>query len=132
MGLFERFKLRRMENGAKRWGRWCAKAMVFSFTVFRHQYEGVAPTYAWLARKALSTRNDWKQINDTEFVFEKNGYEATISDDMNLLQVIHIVIDVEFGHDLESWGLPLFQRHLYLTLAHEEADKEISGNSPKR
>src|SRR5216684_7363309 len=108
--MFEKFKLRRMENGAKRWGKWCAKAMLFSFTVSRHQYAGVAPTYAWFARKALSTRNNWKQVTETEFVFDKSGDKTTISDDMNLLQVIHMVINIEFAHDLASWGLPLFQR----------------------
>jgi len=73
MGFFEKFKLRRMEKGAERWGRWCAKAMIFSFSVAKHQYKGVAPTYAWLARKALLNRNYWKQINETDFLFEKSN-----------------------------------------------------------
>jgi hypothetical protein len=129
--MFEGFKLRRMENGAKRWGRWCANAMVIGFLAAKRKYDGVAPSYAWLARKTLLQRSDWKEISETEFLFEKNEVEVTISDDMNLLQVIHIVIDVEFGYELESWRLPLFQRHLYLALAHEEADKKVLKNTRK-
>ena len=115
-----------MENGAKRWGRWCANAMIISFLAARRHYKGAAPTYAWLARKALLNRNSWKQISETDFVFEKNNVEITISDDMNLLQVIHLVIDVEFGYDLLSWGIPIWQCHMYLSLAHEAANKVVS------
>ncbi|MBZ5506880.1 MAG: hypothetical protein LAO78_15600 [Acidobacteriia bacterium] len=102
--------------------------MTISFLAAKRKYKGVAPTYAWLARKALLTRNHWKQITETDFVFEKSGEEVTISDDMNLLKVIHIVIDTEFGHDLASWDIPLWQRHMYLHLAHEEADKAVTSD----
>lgn len=119
-----------MENGAKRWGRWCAKAMIFSFTVARNQYKGVAPTYAWLARKALLNRSFWKQIAETDFVFEKSSDEITISDDMNLLHVIHLVIDIEFGYDLLTWEVPSWQRHMYLSLAHDAANKVITKRTP--
>jgi hypothetical protein len=31
--------------------------------------KGVAPSYAWLARRALNTRPDWKQVSETVFIY---------------------------------------------------------------
>lgn len=121
--MFENFKRRRKEKAAARWGRWCANVMVIAFLAAKRKYKGVAPTYAWLARRALSNRNAWRQISDTAFLFEKTGEEVVITDEMNLLQVIHIVIDIEFGHEISSWNVGSGERDAYLRLAHSGADK---------
>ena len=104
--------------------------MQISFLAAKNRYlsamiqQGVTPTYAWMARKALTTRNHWHQTNETDFVFDKTDQVVSITDDMTLLQVIHYVIEVEYGHELQE-HIP-WKREVLLALAHQAADQWCS------
>lgn len=125
MGFLDALRQRRAEKHARSWGKWCARTMLLSALASKHHYKGVAPTYAWLAGKALLTRNHWRQVSETGFLFDKTGDEITISDDMNLLQVIHLVITVEYGNELIH--LPSWRREELVRLADNEADRFITA-----
>jgi hypothetical protein len=64
--LAERF----LEKRAKKYGSGCARAMLISALAMKEHYKGVASSYAWLARKALNTRPNWKQVNETVSIYE--------------------------------------------------------------
>ena len=85
----------------------------------------VAPTYAWLARKALLTRDHWKQVDETTFLFEKSGEPIQITDEMNLLHVTHLVVDVEYGYEVGTTRPPEWQKQELLLLAHYEVDQHM-------
>jgi hypothetical protein len=135
---------RLLEKRAKKYGKGSARAMLSSALAMKEHYKGVAPSYAWLARKALNTRLDWKQVSETLFIYKPgpnsdgsldldkysdqpwlNG-TLDITDDKSLWDVIQDVIRAElywnYLRDLEIW------KRLELTdLALSEASKTIRG-----
>ncbi|MCJ7501861.1 MAG: hypothetical protein MUP80_02205 [Acidobacteriia bacterium] len=97
--------------------------MLFTANVMRYKYEGHAPTYAWLARKALTTRSNWRQLDETHFIFEGSGQKIEVTDDLSVIDVVHIVIEVEMSHNLTS--LPPWRIQQLKNLAHEAADAYV-------
>ena len=128
MKVLARLKRRNMEKAARSWGKWCTQAMLFGFVSMEEYHQGVAST-AMLAGKALLTRAHWSQVGDTGFCFEKSGRTIHISENTTLQQLIHIIIDVEYGHALNRRGLPPEERNSFLKLAHAEADKFVTRPS---
>lgn len=135
-----------LERRARKYGKGCARVMLISFSAMKEHYKGEAPTYAWIARKALNTRPDWRQVNETTFIYEqgpKNDqpvdvaeYRDTpwltgmleITDAMSLWDVIQEVILTElywyYLRKLEGW------KRLHLAeLAVSEAAKYIGPTS---
>ena len=108
---------------ARKFGKGCARAMLFSANVMRYKYEGLAPTYAWLARKALTTRSNWHQIDETNFVFEGSGQTIEVTDGLSVIDVVHLVIEVELTHSLS--GLQPWRAQQLKTMAHEAADSYV-------
>jgi hypothetical protein len=145
MKLLDLLTERLIEKRAKKYGKGCAKAMLISALAMKEHYKGVAPTYAWLARKALNTRPQWKQVSETIFTYERgpnsdgslddlekhqpwlNG-TLDITDDMSLSDVIQDVIRTElywyYLRDLEIW-----KRLELIDLALSEASKFINKSS---
>jgi hypothetical protein len=139
--LTERF----LEKRAKKYGKGCARAMLISALAMKEHYKGVVPSYAWLARKALNTRPNWKQVSETVFIYEPGpnsdgcldpdtysgqpwlGGTLDITDDKSLWDVIQDVIRTElywnYLSDLEIW-----KRFELTDLALSEAAKLIKGN----
>lgn len=109
-----------IERSARKFGKGCARAMLFSFLVMKNKYEGVAPTYAWLAGRALGTRPYWIEENEWTFVFGRTGETVRITGDMSLLDVIRMVIGAEMSYNLSS--LPPFQRAILTGLAQAQAE----------
>lgn len=128
MKVLVRFKRRNMEKAARSWGKWCTQAMLFGFVSMEEHYQGAAST-AVLAGKTLLTRAYWSQVGETGFCFEKSGRTIHISGNTTLQQLIHMIIDVEYGHALSRRGLPPEERNDLLTLAHAEADKFVTRPS---
>lgn len=58
---------------AKNAGRSAARAMMLAALTMKHHYGAAAPSYAFLARKALSTRPYWKQVGEKHFQYERSG-----------------------------------------------------------
>ena len=96
------------------------------------QIAGEAPNDAWLVQKTLLQRKNWSQISGTDFVFRKNAKEgvtlAELSDEMSLLDVIHMVIDVEYVYEIAE--LEPRAKDMLLALAHQAADS-FAGRHPK-
>jgi hypothetical protein len=132
MKILARLKRRNMEKAARSWGKWCTQAMLFGFVSMEEYHKGVAPA-ALLAGKALLTRAHWSQVGETGFCFQQNGRTIHISENTTLQQLIHMIIDVEYGHALTRRGLPAEEHSNFLQLAHAEADKFVSRPSfPQR
>jgi hypothetical protein len=144
MKLLDSLAERFLEKRAKKYGKGCARAMLISALAMKEHYKGVAPSYAWLARKALNTRPNWKHVSETVFIYEPGpnsdgsldpdkytgqpwlGSTLDITDDMSLWDVIQDVIRTElywnYLRDLEIW------KRLELTdLALSEASKIINA-----
>ena len=128
MRVLVRLKRRNMEKAARSWGKWCTQAMLFGFVSMEEYYKSAVPT-AVLAGKTLLTRAYWSQVGETGFCFEKSGRTIHISHDTTLQQLIHMTIDVEYGHALSRRGLPPEERKDFLMLAHAEADKFVTRSS---
>jgi tetratricopeptide (TPR) repeat protein len=133
---------RSLEKRARKYGKGCARIMLFSFSAMKERYKGEAPTYAWIARKALNTRPDWRQVDETTFIYEmgpKNDQPMDvaeycdepwltgtleITDVMSLWDVIQGVIRIElywyYLRNVEIWN----RLHL-MELAVSEAAKYI-------
>lgn len=144
MKLLELLTERFLEKRARKYGKGCARAMLISALAMKEHYKGTAPTYAWLARKALDTRPNWKQASETHFIYEPgpnsdgsldlNQYNdqpwlngtLNITDDKSLWDVIQDVIRTElywnYLRDLEIW-----KRLELMNLALNEASKFING-----
>ncbi len=137
MKLMELFRRRATESAARRWGRWNAKGMLVSFLAMQEHYKGSAPTYAWLARKVMLARSHWEQVGEISFVFAKSGEQIQISDDMSLLRVMHMVVDVEYGHELRQMVCPRGNRlssfgwHMPRQIAAYRAEEEGLSSSSK-
>jgi len=146
LDMLEMLSERALEKRARKYGKGCARVMLFSFSAMKEQYKGEAPTYAWIARKALNTRPDWRQVNETTFVYElgPNSDESMdlaeyrdepwltstleITDAMSLWDVIQEVIRTElywyYLRNIEIWK----RTHL-MELAVSEAAKYIGPTS---
>lgn len=81
----------------------------------KHKYEGVAPTYAWLARKALETRPCWSRVNETHFLYDRTMLTIKISDEMSLLDVVQLVVEAEVEWVASS--LPQWRRNELCVIA---------------
>lgn len=125
MGWVQKFRHMRRQAKSEAWGRMCARVMAFGFQMNKQKYRGVAPTYAWLARKTLVQRNHWQQLSETELIFDKNGIRITIPDDATGLQVILDVIAVEYGNTLVD--LPAGDQAAYVYYAQHEAERYVLG-----
>jgi hypothetical protein len=91
-----------------RFGKGCARAMLLAALTMKHKHEGVAPTYAWLARKALETRPYWSRINETHFLYEKTGQIIEVGDEVSLSDVVQLVVEAEVESIASS--LPRWRR----------------------
>lgn len=128
MKVLLQLKQRNRQKAARSYAKWCTQAMLFGFVSMEEHYKGMAPT-ALLAGKTLLTRAYWSQVGETGFHFEKSGRTIHISENTTLQQLIHMIIDVEYGHALSHRGLPTEERKSLLTLAHAEADKFVTRPS---
>jgi hypothetical protein len=131
-----------VERRVRKFGRGCARAMLMSFTSQKAYYEGFAPTYAWVARKALNTRPNWSQVDQITFVYkcdptnriapdtttdkDKRWMTGTleIDDSMSLLDVIKEVVRIELYCDFLD-HLEVWKRLELIDLAVYEAVKYI-------
>src|SRR5208282_280944 len=99
MRMVDRIKDWYFEGSAKRFGRSCARTMLFSVRVALNAHKGPTQTYAWFAARALSTRSGWEQRGEESgwltFWYEKTGAVVLITDNMSVLDVTHQVIDAE-------------------------------------
>ncbi len=143
MKLLDLLLERYLERGARKYGKGCARVMLIAALAMKERYKDVAPTYAWIARKALNTRPSWRQINETTFVYElgpiieqpvaenKDNQLPTgildVTDTMSLLDVIQEVIRTElFWHHLRDQEI--WKRLELIDLALNEASKYIKAN----
>jgi hypothetical protein len=101
--------------------------MLFAFLVKKNQYEGTAPSYAWVARQAILTRSHWGQVDETTLLFEKSGEPVEIPDDSNLRSAIHTVIEIEYKHELSR--LVPWECADMLRQAHFAADSYLARKS---
>lgn len=136
--LFDRL----LQWRARKFGKTCAKVMLFSFQAMKERYKEAATTYAFLARKTLKTRPHWRQVSQTAFVYEL-GPSADpsvsldesddeqwirgvidIDDAMSLWDVIQDVIRTEmYWHSLKN--LEAWEREELIDCALSEASKWI-------
>jgi hypothetical protein len=128
MKVLLQLKRRNREKAARSYGKWCTQAMLFGFVSMEEHYQGLAST-ALLAGKTLLTRAYWSQVGENGFHFEKSGRTVHISEHTSLQQLIHMIIDVEYGHALGHRGLDAEERKSLLRLAHAEADKFVTRPS---
>lgn len=104
-------------------GKGCARVMLIAGNVMKEKYGASAPSYAWLACKALCTRPHWKQVSDWDFVYTLTGERVTVLEGHSLLDVIHLVVGKEVKRATSH--LDPMRRALLLLLAHEAADTYI-------
>jgi len=143
MKFFDMLKERFIERRVRKYGKGCARAMAISALTMKQHYEGVAPTYAWLARKALTTRPHWQQMGETTFIYELAPPSVgiiDIDDSMSLWDVIQKIIEMElywyYLKDLEMWRkdelieLSLNEAGKYLKVkkTHHSDDREGAEN----
>jgi len=106
MRFVELLQRRWFEGNARLWGKECARVMLFAFMVKKNQYESTAPSYAWISRRALETRTDWRQVGETTMLYDPSGQVVEMSDDLTLRSVIHLVIEIEYGYELSKLTTP--------------------------
>lgn len=99
--------------------------MLFAFMVKKNQYESTAPSYAWISRRALETRTHWRQVGETTMLYDPSGQVVEMSDDLNLRSVIHLVIEIEYGHELSKLTTP-WECADMLCEAHSAADRYLN------
>lgn len=125
------FKGRNVEETAKAWGKWIAEAMLFGFSSLDLHYNNDAPT-GWLAGKALLTRAGWSQPSETEYHHEKSGKTVLITEHTPLRNVVHMIIDLEYGTALASNKEHSdARRQQLLKLAHDNADAVLDRKLPR-
>lgn len=112
-----------MEKMASNAGTSIARSMLLSATTMKNFYGDAAPTYAWLARKALSARPRWQQVDEIRFRFENNQV-IEIPDSYSLLQTIHAIIEVEVSDALID-NQPQWRVVELLRLAHKAGEDFI-------
>ena len=125
MGFFQQLFSGATDKYAAKWGRWCARMCVLTLSIKKNQYEGVAPSYGWLAMQVVLARNSWRQVDETTVRFEKSGQTLEISPYSSMLDAIHMIIDVEYGFQLRD--LEVGHRANLLRVAHESADKYVAS-----
>lgn len=108
----------------KNYAKGCTRAMLSSALAFKEHCKGQPMTYAFLARKALSTRPNWKQINETEFIFTKTNNSITITEEMSLKNVIDLVVAEELIDSLNNMSKSEYDNLLQIAL--EEVNKTLS------
>jgi hypothetical protein len=76
----------------------------------------------------MLTRTHWVQVGDSTMLYDRSGQTVEIPDDSNLKFAIHVIIEVEYGHELtkltSSW-----ERADMLREAHDAADKYLAKKS---
>lgn len=127
MKILETLKRKGMQETARSRGKWYTQAMLYGFGSIAECHKGDART-GWLAGKALLARNYWSQVGETGFYFDRSGSTIQIPHDMTLMEVIHLLINVEFGYALsKKKRLSDFEREQLLRLAHAEAERFADG-----
>ena len=119
MGILDRLAKWKVEWSARKFGKGCARAMLFSAMILKEQYEDTAPTYAWLAMKALSARPYWRPLNENKMLYTRTNEIIDISDDMSVADVTDLVIQAEMEWYVSS--MPFLRRVELTELAHREA-----------
>ncbi|MBA3914078.1 MAG: hypothetical protein H0X25_09560 [Acidobacteriales bacterium] len=105
--------------------------MLFGFSSLDVHYNNDAPT-GWLAGKALLTRAGWSQPSETEYHHEKSGKTVQINEGTPLRQVVHMIVDLEYGTALaNNKGLSAAKRQELLALAHHSADAVLDRKVPR-
>ncbi|MFH0984276.1 MAG: hypothetical protein V1882_01945 [Candidatus Omnitrophota bacterium] len=123
MGITDWF----VEFQTKIFAKSCASAMLMSFLGMKKHYKEQAPTFAWLACKALETRPNWEQITPTVFQYRlsTDGDVISIADDMSLADVVRMVVGEELDYNLRS--LDATRRLTLIKLGVNEANKALGG-----
>lgn len=106
MAFLEFVNGRLMERRIAKFGTGCASDMLLAALTMKHSYEGIAPTYAWLARKALETRPYWSRVNETHFLYDRTAQTIQIGDAMSLSDVVQLVVEAEvewIASSLPKW-----------------------------
>jgi hypothetical protein len=91
---------------AEKFGRDCTKAMLLSALVLKDKFRDIAPSYAWLARRAIATRAYWKQVSENSVRYERTGETFDINDGYSVADAIGVVIEAEMNwmcSAAESW-----------------------------
>lgn len=108
----------------KNYAKGCTRAMLSSALAFNEYHKGKDVTYAFLAKKALSTRPDWKQITEAEFMFSKTNNSITITEEMSLKNIIDLVISEELIDYLSNMSGLEYDN--LLNIALEEVNKTLN------
>jgi len=128
MGFLEQLQRRWLDGNARLWGKECARVMLLAALVKKNQYESTAPSYAWVARQAMLTRNHWVQVGETTMLYDRSGQAVEVPNDSNLKFAIHAVIEVEYGYELSKLLKP-WECADMLREAHDAADKYLAEKS---
>ncbi|RQW86459.1 MAG: hypothetical protein EHM79_09635 [Geobacter sp.] len=96
--LFNKF----MDNRSYKTGKGIAGAMFMSSLAMKEHYKESAPSYAWIAGKALETRPKWKRIDEVTFEHEPSETQIEISDKQSIKDVIHMIVEVEIEYIFSS------------------------------
>lgn len=123
--LFNKF----IEIRSYKIGKGIARAMFISALAMKEHYKDSAPSYAFIAGKALDTRPKWKRIDVVTFEYEPSGNQIKISDKQSIKDVIHMIVDVETEYIFNA--LP-FERIEELTeLSNKAVDDYLSKQNCK-
>jgi hypothetical protein len=129
MRFLERLQRRWMDGNARLWGKECARVMLFAFLVKKNQYESTAPTYAWITRQTMLTRNHWAQVGEKTMLYDRSGQTVEVPDDDSSLRfAIHAVIEIEYGFELSKLTNSR-ERADMLREAHNAAERYLTEKS---
>lgn len=102
--------------------------MLFAFLVKKEQYKSTAPTFAWIARRAMLERTHWQQVGETTMLYDRSGQTIEIPDDSDLRLAIHAVIEIEYSYEIGRLVSP-WECADMVREAHDAADKYIVKKS---
>jgi hypothetical protein len=127
MRLFENLSQWWLKKNARIWGSGCARVMLFTYSVKWNQYKSNHSDPDWIARQALLTRADWRQLDETTLIYEPNGEMVEIVDGLGVVHAIHAVIEIEYEYLLgRRTTIHILERMDMLRAAHHAADEFIA------
>ena len=127
MRFFENLSLWWLKRNARIWGNGCARIMLFAYSVKWRQYKSTHSDPDWIARRALLTRANWKQFDETTLIYEPNGQMVEIVDGLGVVHAIHAVIEIEYEYLLgQRTGIHIMERMDMLRAAHQAADEFVA------
>jgi len=121
MGFFQRLLDKRIE----RFGQGIARTLKASFVELENHHQGEKRTQSWLAGQALSTRPQWRKVDDSEFWYElgpkAKGYREVEGEDW-----MNGVVKLENSTTLQNVIDSVIRIELHWFVAQEHETEERS------